>query len=198
MTTDEALEPEWHPIGAFPTGSEDSLRLQQWVGQLSWMGLGPDFPDDPGIPPVFVALGKADDGRLICTGLIIGEIGNFSSGTRELTARALRQIRIPELITFVKRAEGQHSKARELVDSAPAVGRKPRGKGQQFLQDVARDYRRALEVAPSRPTAWLAEQYGVPGFPKPAATVRRWLKQARDAGYLGEGIRGKPGEGPLD
>lgn len=183
----------WYPLGVFPANSTMSEHIKEWVGDRDWMGLGPDLPDDPGVPPVFVSLGKSEDGRLICTGLIIGEFGPFSFGTRELTARALRQIKIPELIEFVRQAESQNVRARELIESAPEIRRKPRGKGDAFLREVAERYRQALEIAPSRPTAHLSKLYD-----RPPVTIRRWLKQAEREGLLGKRSPGKAGELPAE
>ena len=147
--------------------------------------------------PVFLSAGRAPDGRLVCHGLIIGDLANTGVVPREVTARAMRKIRIPELLREISNGEwrsrnpGNAILASDLLDEAPALA--PRVRQQEYddqhFRDVADWYRRAVAEIPRSPTKWLAEQLHVS-----EPTARRWVQRARDRGHLGPSTPGRAGE----
>ncbi|MDN5917094.1 MAG: hypothetical protein L0I76_18660 [Pseudonocardia sp.] len=145
--------------------------------------------------PVMLSLGRADDGRLICTGLVLGAP---TDELREVTSRSLRGVPISELIgavtalrddpgfaAFYRVALGLADDAAELPRSRPGA----RGYDREHFEMVAATYRAALGTAPNAPTRETAGRLHVS-----EATARRWVQRARDMDLLGQSHPGKAGE----
>lgn len=151
---------------------------------------------------VYVRLGQADDGRLVCTGVHVAE----HHGGQEVTATDLRRVPLAAILGDVaaylaggdsedpltkavttKMANDvlrQH--ATPFVRAARSTTLRP-----EHFERVAADYRAALLTAPNRPIQYLAKRDRVP-----EPTLRRWVQRARDMGLLGESTPGKAGETP--
>lgn len=153
-------------------------------------------------PDVFVRLGRDGvSGRLVCTGLLIGDLNPFHwphhEQLREVNAAVLRAIRIPELLAAAIRVADVPDEfgamVRSLNERAPLAGRVARpgaaGYSDEHFAEVAKAYRAALIEAPHAPTKLLAQRLHV-SLP----TARRWIQRARDRGYLGPATPGRAGE----
>lgn len=156
-------------------------------------------------PPIALQFGHSPEGRLICTGLLVGwqlnAIGDPtklpSSQRRELTARALRRIKLPEILSDLdplsedEELGGPRKRSRKgttgadpippwLLQSLPVVGHPgPKGHPDEHYRMVAQRYETALLVAPRSPMKWLAEQLHCSG-----ATAHRWRDEAARRGFL--------------
>jgi hypothetical protein len=172
--------------------SVEELRSGDWY-RVHW----PDAPF-----PVVMRLGRSADGRVVCSGLLLGGAGpgNAKAGVQrgrrgvEISASSLRQIPLGLLMDEL-------SHKQFLQERLPGFQRPtrlgPRGIPAEKLTEVADLYRRALEERPSAPVQWMTEQIpGPTGKPTPAVTIRRWLQRCRDLGLLGPSIPGKAGEQP--
>ena len=113
-------------------------------------------------PPLVLQIGRAPDGRLICTGLLVG----WRDKPVEVTARALHQIRLGEILMGLAplpedgaapRGRGKRSDLSPippwLLQQTPTV--RPPHPGQaghtdEHYQNVARLYEEALLVAAGR------------------------------------------------
>lgn len=143
--------------------------------------------------PVLLRLGRAPDGRLVCTGLIAGALGDG-----EVSATSLREIPLGEILSDLASLGRIKDPALRwlfsptgVTDVTRLVARGPRGLPIDHFKRVAAKYREALVRAPKRPVAWLAEQMHAP-----EPTVRRWLQRCRDMGFIGPSQAGKAGERP--
>ena len=179
--------------------------------------------------PVQMRLAKASDGRVVCTGLKLGVFSEYQErwaaehpdgdvaeawgggGVErewEITARSLREIRLPEVIEYVLAQGDPQADVRgvlramlgkdTLIDGLvpETVARKrpgPRGHPMEHWQTVAATYREALERRPSNPHKYIAEQL----FTTEQAS-RRWVSKCRDLGLLGPAQLGKAGELPAE
>jgi hypothetical protein len=171
------------------------------VGQDYWTQLEPV----PGLPTL-VRFGVAADGRFVVTGIVIG-----ADGPVEITARALRELRLGEFAALMGSAIREGTKpdgdpgeaftrlvlrqaGRWVKDEKPVPHLRPgpRGWPKLHYQRVARLYRQALIAAPKAPVRYLAKNW-----PTSDASARRWLKTARDMGLLRRAQLGKPGEQPV-
>jgi len=152
--------------------------------------------------PVMLRLGQAADGRLVCTGLVVGHEPPADGEPSEITTRSLRIPLASIVQTIARRMEdpdGDLAKLRRFVlDQTPAAGG-PRvrpgrhGHPAEHYREVAAAYREALRQHPDAPTKALAAMY--PNWSE--ATVRYWLRMARERGLLGRSERGKAGEGGI-
>jgi len=142
-------------------------------------------------PPVAVQFGLAPNGRLICTGLLVGWLAVPPSKRVEVTARAVHEIRLGEILAN-KGTSGESPVPGWLLQTVPMV-RPPHpgraGYPDEHFENVARLYKRALVVAPRAPMKWLSEQLHAS-----SATADRWRKGAEDRGFLPE--RNKVRRGP--
>jgi hypothetical protein len=156
--------------------------------------VGPDEPPRS----VLLRFGRAADGRIVVTGMVI------AAEEREISARSLRQIPLAHILSFARSEQprllrwwleqGLATRS-ERVLRAGQPG--PKGHPRAFFEQIAGHYRRALEEAPTTPVKWLAQQVRTPeGEPTPESTVRRWLQRSRDMGLLGPSMPGKSGEAP--
>jgi hypothetical protein len=193
------------PDDEWPDGDGDLDRLRAAVRHDWAVFAGEGNPPD--VPPVALAISTSQDGRKICTGVIVGLNEAYPTGDGagsvglpvEVTSRALRSIPIAELIgraVHDDRAPERHAGFRALVESrmptTVAAQRTPGPKGHpdEHFKQVADLYRAALKAEPRRPMTWLAARY--PGVNR--STVARWVQRARDRGFLGEASAGRAGE----
>jgi hypothetical protein len=161
-------------------------------------------------PPLAMQIGFEPDGRLICTGLLIGwqidAIGDPAqadpAARKELTARALRDIRLGELLADYAplAADGSDPNPSRSRDASPipnwllqTVPRPPhpgpKGYDDNHYKRVAQLYKAALVDAPRAPMVRLAEQLQCGN-----ATAYRWRDEAAARGFLPE--RAKARRGP--
>jgi hypothetical protein len=216
----DALKPDeasssagwWHPVDEAPDppsatapGSRASWRaLLERAGEAAEAVIagGGDpaevtraapWEPEPG-QDVAVRFGRAPDGRLIVTGLIVG-----LEGEREITSRHLRSIPLGRYLEAAKAlardddrlSEGHPWKGVFQPRARPAM---PVARGRrktitpEFLAGVAKRYREVCRVT-DKPIRQLAEEYSVS-----EATIRRWHQRARDRGLLGPAPPGKAGE----
>jgi hypothetical protein len=175
----------------------------------NWIGFsGKDLPF-----PVAMSLGRAPDGRLICTGLLIANLDLpaiydppadapewYGSQRVEVTPRSLRKLPLAELLESVvalrddPRGRAFFREIFRLADELPTLPRRrpgPRGYDRAHFEQVADAYRAALAHTPHAPIKALAQQLHYS-----EATVRRWLQRARDMGLLGASTPGRAGELP--
>jgi hypothetical protein len=143
----------------------------------------------PPLYRVFVQVARGDDGQLICTGLLFG-----GDNKNEVTARALRAIPMSTLLRSLSRDDRLIGKGSTTWPAWPLNRTRAGSKGLplRHFEEVAKGYREALQEAPRAPVKYLAERWH-----HPEATIRTWLKQARDRGLLGAATHGKAGEKPL-
>lgn len=153
-------------------------------------------------PPVVLQYGFSPAGRLICTGLLIGWTEGPMSDRVEITARAVRQVRVGEILADLfsdPDNDPPTSRARKTAPlpnwarlQAPVIRPPhPGGAGhtdEHFVQ-VAEVYKTALVEAPGSPMQWLAEQFGIS-----SATAYRWRDEAAARGLLPQ--REKTRRGP--
>lgn len=157
--------------------------------------------------PVLIRLDRADDGRLICTGLVIGAHWGSSRRSRtnvELTSRSLRGVRVAELVSQVqaglKRGEWDaiarmiYGTIGDLAEPVKGLRRTrpgPQGHPRTHFQAVAATYRQVIAEGHRAPFRELTARLHVS-----EATARRWVQRARDMGLLGPSQPGKAGEAP--
>jgi hypothetical protein len=138
--------------------------------------------------PFWLRLGVADDGRPICTGLVID-----SDPERELTARDLRRIPISDVLTRFARSR-MSPNLQAALEQQPA--RRPRpgsgGHSNDHYGQVARAYKRAKRKYPRAPIRALMVELHAS-----EPTVHRWLREATKRGFLQPRARGRvPEEKP--
>jgi hypothetical protein len=186
----------------YPKGTHGNRDLQEWVAERDWVLLEGNERDQDGPVPVMLTMSRADSGRLICTGLIIGRQPVWNDGRTEVTSRSLRGIPIAEYIGLAQQTaeipDSYGEAVRALLTLAPESPRARRRPGPKGYDDghfeyVAAAYRRAGVEAPRAPMKWLTN-YLYASEP----TVRRWVQRARDRGYLGAAIPGRFGEAPIE
>ena len=164
--------------------------------------------------PVTLSAGIGDDGRLRCTGVILGA---FTAEPAEITSASLRDVRISELLQEVAGAgdlleslieysgpgEGRpflERLAPGLIPDLPPRPAQVRGAlPRSHFEMVAAEYRRALVTNDRAPMTELRRRLagwlGRDEIPEP--TARRWVQRARDMGLLGASRPGKAGEKPI-
>lgn len=170
----------------------EAQDLSSYLAGREIDGAGWHWVHWPAVPfPVLMQLGRAADGRMVCTGLVLG-----GTATNEVTATGLRALPLGLLLDeFGRFVPG-------VRDSATTFQRPtrlgPHGIPRERFVEVAELYRQALEARPSAPVRWVSETLigysGKPGVPE--STVRRYLQRCRDLGLLGPSIPGKAGEQP--
>ncbi|EWT05058.1 hypothetical protein N864_07625 [Intrasporangium chromatireducens Q5-1] len=195
---DEELRPySWWLIAP----DDDHLGpVVEAVRQHDWVVFAGEEDDPSAAPPVALTLSKTADGRMVCTGMIIGlsQAHPGHVGPLEITSRDLRRIPVAELVgraIYADQAPEHHAPARRrAIAGAPeslTLKRNPGPKGHpdKHFQQVAEMYRRALEESPRAPIVWLTKELHAD-----RSTVARWLRRARDKGFLGEATPGRAGE----
>lgn len=126
---------------------------------------------------VLVCLGEAEDGRLVCTGVLIDPKKNL-----EVSSRLLRDIRLGEVVTFAASIDKVMPVGKVLRSTRYRVRRSrpgPTGYPATFYKDVARAYRRALRTHPRTPVVRLMAELSCS-----EATAHRYLKRCRELGLL--------------
>jgi len=197
----EAIETQRWAFAMQDADRRERALLASLPGDRGKWVFGPpqEREDDDGIPPLALRVGKTPDGRLICTGLLIGPIGvteingeRFydSEAVHEVTARTLRRVKLGELLNEITEVAGDEtlpdSAAAQRIIAAAQEGRAarrpgPKGYPAEHFANVANAYRQALMVRPLTPIKYLAEQLGAS-----EASIHRWLRRARDMGLLDE------------
>lgn len=183
--------------------AEWSSAMRRLGRQTSWHSV--EGQDDLPAGGLCVRLDRSEDGRLVCTGVMIGAL---IDGV-EVTSRDLRGVRLGEVLAAVadfltgSRANSNLERAimkdyakRLWVDLAGDFAGPPRRPGPKGWPDehyerVAQTYREGLTLAPRSPVKYLTEQMHTS-----EATARRWIKTTRDKGMLGKAVPGKAGEQP--
>jgi hypothetical protein len=190
-------------------GRQDREKIAAFANSRQWVVLeGGSLPY-----PVTLSVGVGDDGRLRCTGVILGA---FTAEPAEITSASLREVRISELLQEIARTgdlleslieyTGPRAGRPFLDRLSPGLipdlpPRPPRVRGalpRSHFETVAAEYRRALVKNERAPMAevrrclanWLEREE----IPEP--TVRRWVQRARDMGLLGSTTPGKAGDRP--
>ena len=145
-------------------------------------------------PVVLMRFGRVD-GRLVCTGLLLG-----AEAEAEISARTLRDVPLGQLTSQARLNVGvewwlEHG----LMAPVPApifVSRPgPKGHPREHFAQVAAAYRQALHEAPDAPVQYLTRRFLTPDLaPVPESTVRRWLQRSRDMKMLGPSMPGRAGE----
>lgn len=145
---------------------------------------GPWYRFGDGPLPVVVQVGTADDGRLICTGVLIA----WQEPRIEVTARLLQKIRLGEVLAQVKAQtiEGRTAQHRigasHLIEDAPTASTSRRGRRplpESFFEEIADKYAKALREKPTAPVALLADREHVS-----RSQVHKWLNRAKEMGLL--------------
>lgn len=148
--------------------------------------LGPYVNITEGPLPVSVQVARRD-GRLVCTGLLVG----WAVPPAEVTAGSLRRIRLGQILATLDRLTAAGEPLEELAEDAAALAEwkhpGPAGHDDEHYQNVARLYREAVRRSPRSPVRWLARQMHAS-----PATVHRWLAGARDRGFLERSYRRGP------
>jgi hypothetical protein len=178
-----------YTVGA---GRQWQRKLFAKLGEGSaWFELTFDrLPEGDPARHVMVKLGRSVDGRLVCTGLLMG-----AEAESEITARSLRTVPMGAFLKAV--AEWNFGRALSGVKpTRPARGRP--GASVKFYEQVAAEYRKAMSAVPHAPVLELARRLGQPGKPRSDSTVRRWLRKARRLGLLGPALPGRGGELPTE
>jgi hypothetical protein len=153
------------------TAKPDGALPRDAVTGGSWLRV-----EDPDLPrPVYVRIAVADDGRRVCTGLILN-----STPERELTARELRKIPLAAILE--KLMLPQSPQLRGILEQQKAsrsrAGRQ--GYPDDHYRRVADAYRRAKRAEPpSSPIKALETEFHVS-----EPTVHRWLRAATERGFL--------------
>jgi hypothetical protein len=140
---------------------------------------------------VRVRLGKDPDGRLLCTGLIVGALEDPDLPT-EIQARTLREIPLAQILGFVARAMSTDPLAAEFFVVGPVPFDQPRlrpgpkGHPPDFYQSISRLYKAAKERQPRAPVKAVRDTINSTR-PKSQqvsdATVRRWIRRSeKEAG----------------
>jgi hypothetical protein len=156
------------------------------------------FADGDLPQPVLIRLRQAPDGRLVCTGLIIGAVEE-----KEISGRDLRRISLPDVLELVDAETAARTKSqgwKAYIDRpraapistdtsySPPTLRPAAGWPREHFEQVARAYRANLVMHPFAPLKALARQLGTT-----EPTARRWVLRARDMGFLGRPLPGKAG-----
>jgi hypothetical protein len=152
--------------------------------------------DLPGLHQVLessfrVRLGKSPEGRLICTGLILGAFHDLERTVEpvEIQAGMLREIPLAQAISEVARLVAEDPVAAKFFEvrlapfAPPRLRPGPKGHSREHFDDIWQLYRAALEREPRAPVKTVLEQInadrprGEP--PVSDATLRRWIRRAR-------------------
>jgi hypothetical protein len=188
-------------IGAWYAPGDEGLAAA--VTGSAWFKYDADEGNPNAALPVLIRLGVNDQGRHVCTGLIVGDVYSYYFGDqpREVNAAVLRSIHLPEVLSFALRTgdipDEYGAAVRQLLDTAPSVLTHPGRAGypDDHYERVAQLYRRALAEAPTAPTSWLQQRLTRDGRKVSGPTIRRWLAESRRRGHLGPTTQGRAGEG---
>jgi hypothetical protein len=149
-------------------------------------GLWHGMPGVVLVHKVRVLLAKGPDGRLVCTGLIVGALRS-PDPTFEIQARTLREIPLTKILRRVAVEMAKDPKAAEFFDVGLEPFDQPRlrpgrkGHSSDFYSEVARLYHAARQREPRRYVVAVRETLNSTRPKNDQAsdrTVRRWIKQA--------------------
>jgi hypothetical protein len=129
---------------------------------------------------------RLSGGRWTCAGVRVSVDGELDTSKWRAMPLGLLMDHALEAANFIE------SKAPKLPTSRPQRG--SRGPDLAFYRDIAALYRLAVQQQ-RRPVVWMAAQLGVTGDDSVEQT-RRWIRTARQLGFLRASIAGKPGEAP--
>jgi len=145
-------------------------RLFTDLAPFPWHGI-----DVPGYPHrVLVCFGEAEDGRMVCTGVLIDPKQN-----REISSRLLRDIRLGEVVTFAAIADKFLPVGTVRRSTRRRTRPGPTGYPDSFYSGVADEYALALKMYPRTPIRRLMTVYGCS-----EATAHRYLKRCEELGLL--------------
>lgn len=165
------------------------IREARWW--TVFVAAGPDYPFE-----LEVRIGMLPDGRFACTGLRINN-GDHES---EITTRTLYAIKLPDIVREAVRASHAEYSRFMLGYEIPEVAKRnlprlrpgPPGYDDTFFREIADLYKESMREDPANPYRHFRAQWR--GKPPSLSTARRWVQRARDKGFLGAAIPGKPGE----
>jgi len=154
--------------------SDSQLRpLFKGLDAFPWRGVDFEGYSDH---RVLVCLGEADDGRIICTGVLIDP-----KKTLEIPSRLLRDIRLGEVVTFAAVANRflpvgtVKRQGRPVHRARPG----PTGYPESFYKRVAEAYALALKTYPRTPVRRLMTVLSCS-----EATAHRHLKRCENLGLV--------------
>jgi len=166
-----------------------------------WADVWRSHPE--GLPfSIQARVGRSPEGRLVCTGLRLGEgrrVSPHEDGTEaEITQRGLRQVRLTEILAAIAGVDPYPGSQPEwegkaVLDAffvnadAEPVQPKPRvrpgreGYTREFFegQELPRFYEHALKTSPNRPASQVARDLHVS-----EPTAYRWIRRAKKLGLL--------------
>ncbi|MDQ2960405.1 MAG: hypothetical protein M3R48_05065 [Candidatus Dormibacteraeota bacterium] len=166
-----------------PTKSWSFYGPDQWRDRFAGISAYPwaEVPIEglePGV--VLVCLGSAENGRLICTGLLVDPTKNV-----EITSRLLRDVRLGEILAWAAEAPLPLGRVRTPALRRVRPGR--HGYPLAHYKRVAAAYKQALLTHPKTPIRRLITELSAS-----EATVHRWLSRCIELGLLDQ-RRGKRG-----
>lgn len=131
------------------------------------------------------------------TGLVISrlEVRSPASEPVGLTHQLLRKVPLGKILAVARARFAQNESAHLRLAGGPSAGTLPPGRVQvtdELLRQVASAY--LEETRPGKDRAVL--QRLADRFQRPKGTVRTWLGRAREEGWLGPGVQGRPGAEP--
>ncbi len=138
-----------------------------------------------------------EDGRLVCTGLVLG-----ASDGAEVTSRSLRNLPLSQLLSRL--AKWPEVRGETGVFGAgfkryvPKLSRGPKGLPDSHFERIAAIYKTALQQEPSRPIRYMRKVLRPHGGWPHDSTIHKWIQQCRELGLLGASIPGKAGEKPKE
>jgi hypothetical protein len=125
---------------------------------------------------VLICLGEAEDGRMICTGVLINPKKHL-----EIPSRLLRDIRLGEVVTLAAVINRHFLPVGTVKRSTRRRARPgPTGYPDSFYRGVADEYALALKTYPRTPIRRLMTVYSGAS----EATIHRYLKRCRELGLL--------------
>lgn len=164
-------------------GSKKVKKYFKDLGDYPWSRF-----DIDGIPmPIWACFATTEDGRRVCSGLLVSPGANT-----EIVSSLLRAIRLGALVTldslFLSAGTVKDAKPYSPAKTRPG----PAGYPLEHFVLVADAYRNAVITHPKTPLRALARQLN-----RSEPTVHRWLQRCRREGLLGPSLPGRAGELPL-
>jgi hypothetical protein len=131
-------------------------------------------------PRLVIQFGWSADGRLICTGVLIG----WTVERIQVTATAVHNIRLGAVLDELAEQVALDESALRVpgfVGIAPVVHPGPAGHSDDHYERFAQLYLEALKLSPRAHMKWLMGKY--PSV-KSEATLYRWREEAEERGLL--------------
>lgn len=138
------------------------------------------------VPEFRVRLGREETGRLAIVGLVVGK----PDGSKEITARALREIPFTTVLNFLRTGSSEpltdvvRQQAIVAATELSKVERRPGQKGHspEHWRRVADLYHAGCRVRPEAPVQYMAETLG---DDRPSMnTLYKWVSRARALGHI--------------